>query len=129
MPARWFVRKDGPVDIEGKDRLARANDSSNAAAGWRLGAAIRAIGMTPSEFARRSGQAPNAIFNSMGGRNFPSVKTMRALYRQHDIDPAFIMFGEYRKLPMDVQDRIFAALEDETRRHAQREGGDVVNDH
>ena len=96
--------------IEAKDRLARARDSSLPAASNRFGAAIRAVGLTPTDFAKRSEQHPNAIFNSIAGRAFPSRKSMQLLYRSYRIDPAFIMFGDYGQLLTDVQDRIFDAL-------------------
>lgn len=111
MVGRGFPYKHGPMDVDAKDRLARINDSSNAAAGFRLAAAINAAGLSPTDFARRSGQHPNAIFNTIAGRSFPSVKTMKALWRVHRIDPAFVMFGDYGQLPVDVQDRIFDAMQ------------------
>lgn len=98
------------MQIEAKDRLARLNDSSDEAAGVRLRAAIAAAGLTPTAFANRIGQNPNAIFNVMRGQAFPNRMIMYSLYREYRIDPAFVMFGDYGKLPIDVQNRIFDAL-------------------
>jgi hypothetical protein len=96
--------------VEAKSRLARTGDSSKEAAGYRLAAAIKAIGQSKSEFARRSGQGVNAVINSTKGWSFPSFPSLEELYRYHRVDPAFIMFGDFGHLPVDVQDRIFEAL-------------------
>lgn len=99
------------MGIEARDRLARAGDWSDEAAGWRLEAAIRTTGLSKTAFAKKSGQQLTAVINSTKGRSHPSKQSMRALYRFYRIDPTFIMFGDYGQLPSDVQDRIFAELE------------------
>jgi transcriptional regulator with XRE-family HTH domain len=103
------------MEIRRKDRLARVGDSSRDAAATRLRGAIAAIGMTQSEFARRSGQNVSAVNNSVTALAFPSRKSLQELYRVHRIDPTFILFGDYGQLPLDVQDRLFVALENEAR--------------
>lgn len=100
------------MEIGAKERLAKSQDSSKEAAGVRLAAALKAIGIQPTDFARRSGQTPNAVYNSTNGWSYPSKRTMEALWRNHQIDPTFILFGHWGHLPVDVQDRIFAALAD-----------------
>ena len=95
------------MTIENRDRLARTGDHATIATGIRLRAAILAAGLTPTTFARRSGQRPNAVFNSLGGRSYPSIPSLHALYRAHRIDPAFLLFGDYCHLSTEVQDRIF----------------------
>lgn len=97
-----------------RDRVAKVGDSSKEAVALRMRAAIRAAGTNPTDFARRSGQQPNAVFNTLGGRSFPSIPSLRALYRSHRIDPAFVLFGDYGHLPADVQDAVFSALESAT---------------
>lgn len=111
LSERLRALKNSPMGIEAKDRLARAGDWSDKAAGFRLEAAIRATGLAKTAFAERSGQQLTAIINSTKGRSHPSKQSMRALYRFFRIDPTFIMFGDYGQLPADVQDRIFAELE------------------
>lgn len=100
------------MDAQHKDRLARVGDSGKKANAARLKAAIASLGMSQSEFARRSGQQPTALSNSLSGMVFPSRRTLQELYRSHQIDPTFIQFGDYGQMPVAVQDRIFAALED-----------------
>ena len=99
------------MDMTAKLQLARVGDSSDKAAGRRLAAAIQAIGMSKSGFAEASGQKPNAVINSTNGWSFPSKASIELLYREHRIDPIFIMFGNYSHLPSDVQERVFDALQ------------------
>lgn len=112
------------MTIEALDRLARTGEATKDATAIRLRAAIHAAGMTPTIFARRSGQQPNAVFNSLGARSFPSIPSLHTLYRSHRIDPAFVLFGDYRHLPTDVQDGIFSALEAAASARDQSEDSD-----
>jgi transcriptional regulator with XRE-family HTH domain len=99
------------MDIPRKDKLARLGESSKAATAARLRGAIRATGMAQAEFARRSGQNASSLHASLSEITFPSRRTLQELYRTHRIDPTFILFGDYGQMPIDVQDRVFLALE------------------
>jgi len=105
------------MDAQRKDRLARVGDSGKAATAARLVGAIASTGLSKSEFARRSGQQQSALSNSLSGMVFPSRRSLQELYRAHRIDPTFILFGDYGQMPMPVQDRVFAALD-----QAERDG-------
>lgn len=99
------------MDPEGLHRLLRLNDYSDEATGFRLAAALRVIGMSPTDFARSANQQPQAVFNIIAGRAFPNREILRTLLRRHRIDPAYIMFGEYSNLPYETQMRMFDALQ------------------
>jgi transcriptional regulator with XRE-family HTH domain len=100
-----------PMETARRQQLARSGDWSREATAVRFRGAIRAVGLTQSEFARRSGQTPTAVNNTAKAVAFPSRRTMQELYRTHRIDPTFILFGDFGQMPMDVQDRVFLALE------------------
>lgn len=84
-------------------KLVRMDDPSREAAQLRLAASIEAIGMTKTEFGLQIGQKVAAITNATTGNNHPSREAMHYLWKHHDIDPAFIMFGAFRHVGTDLR--------------------------
>lgn len=98
------------MDIKEKERLARRLDDSVQACAWRLRAALIFAGVKQKEAAEEIGLSETALSNAKKGLNYPSLPTMRWLYRQHRIDFNFLMAGEFSQLPSDVQLKLFDAL-------------------
>ena len=44
------------------------------------------------------------------GKAHPKLGAIRYLYRQYDISFDFILYGDFRRLPADIQERIFDAM-------------------
>lgn len=103
------------MDYDEKSALARTGDSSKEAAALRLRAARAAIGLGQTELGKAAKITKAAISNSENAQSFPGRSVMIYLYREHRIDLNFMICGEFSQLPGDVQDRLFAALEDEER--------------
>jgi transcriptional regulator with XRE-family HTH domain len=99
------------MDINEKERLARRHDDSKAACATRLAAALATTGMKQKEIASQAGIGEANISNAKKALNYPTMPLMRWLYRGHRIDFNFLMAGEFAQLPADVQDRLFAALQ------------------
>jgi transcriptional regulator with XRE-family HTH domain len=101
------------MDINEKERLARRHDDSLKACAARLSAALATTGMKQKLIAQEVGIGEAAISNAKSGLNYPKMPIMRWLYRGHRIDFNFLMAGEFSQLPLDVQDRLFAALKEQ----------------
>lgn len=92
------------------NKLAMLGDHSQKACGIRLNAARRSTGMSKSEFCKEAGLTTNALRNQVKGLVFPANHLMIYLYRSFQIDPIFILHGDFMQLPRAIQDRIFEEL-------------------
>ncbi|MFC4731762.1 helix-turn-helix domain-containing protein [Salipiger abyssi] len=101
------------MNYEEKSALARTGDFSKEAAALRLRAARNAAGLGQAELGKAAKITKAAISNSENAQSYPGRSVMIYLYREHRIDLNFMICGEFAQLPGDVQDRLFAALEDE----------------
>ena len=99
------------MDYAQFERLSRKGDASKEACGLRFRAALRALNMSQTAFARLTKQKQGAISNAMRGANFPSRESMEHLYRAYGIDFNYIMIGAVGSVPGDMQMRLYVALE------------------
>lgn len=99
------------MDYARFERLARKGDTSKEACGLRFRAALHALNISQSGFARLTGQRQGAISNAMRGDNYPSRDSMEYLYRAYGIDFNFMLIGAAGSVPGDMQLRLYAALE------------------
>lgn len=107
---------------DAKQQLLRTGDWSREAMQARLTASLEAAGMNKASLARAIGVTPSGIGNMTTGMNHPSPEAMRYLFEHHDIDPTFIMSGRYSRLPVDVLERICAAMLSQRKAPGRREG-------
>jgi transcriptional regulator with XRE-family HTH domain len=98
------------VDHDEKRALARYADISTEAASFRLRAARLSLGLTQKEMADEVGAKPGSYSTYETGRVHPPLAVIRHLYRAYNIDFNFILYGDFRRLPADTQERIFDAL-------------------
>lgn len=99
------------MDVRRLEEMALPGDTTPAAVGLRLRAAMHVAGMTQTELARMIGKTQGAIGNAVRGDNYPSVQALQQLYRATRIDFNFFLIGATSQLPADVQIRLLVALE------------------
>jgi len=87
----------------------------------RLRAARKYTGLNQKQFAEAAGTSNTVVNNAEAGITAPSREVMRYLYRAHRIDFNFQMNGDFAQLPGDVQEQLFAHLEDATNEWDRRE--------
>ncbi|MBU3262091.1 helix-turn-helix domain-containing protein [Roseovarius sp. PS-C2] len=98
------------MTYEDKTKLARTGDTSKEAAGIRLTAARKSIGLSQADLGKAVKVTKAAINNAESAMSYPSRNLMIYLYRQHRIDLNFMVCGDYAQLPGDIQDRLFEKL-------------------
>jgi transcriptional regulator with XRE-family HTH domain len=100
------------MDHEARRRLARTGDISKGAASFRLRAARQSLLPRRSQkaMAQEFGVPITTYAAWENGDVFPSAEVIRHFLLEHDIDFNFVMFGDWRRLPVDVQERVFDSM-------------------
>lgn len=100
------------MDFDAKQRLARTGDVSNDAASFRLRAGRESLEPKISQkaMAERLGVPQTTYASWETGDAYPPPPIIRHFRREHDIDFEFVMYGDWRRLPGDVQERVFDAM-------------------
>lgn len=109
------------MDTAQKQSLAMINDFSQEAAAIRARAARTFAGLNQGQLAEIIGTRNTTISNIEKGLQFPSRALLQYFFHEHRLDFNFMMAGLYATLPGDVQDRIFAHLEDARNEWDRRE--------
>lgn len=104
------VNRASRVDHEEKRELARLSDISTEATSFRMRAARMALGLSSKDMAEQLGMPATSYGAYENGKAHPKLAAIRYLYRQYDINFDFILYGDFRRLPADIQERIFAAM-------------------
>lgn len=99
------------MTFDEKTVLARFGDNDMEAASLRLRASREAIGLSQEQVGVEIGRKKPAISAMENARSYPSWGIMSYFYKQHRIDFNFLVMGDFRGLPADVSERIFAELE------------------
>jgi transcriptional regulator with XRE-family HTH domain len=113
------------MDYDEKQRLARTGDVSNAAASFRLRAARETLEPRISQkaMAERLGVPQTTYASWETGDAYPPPTAIRHFRREYEFSFDFIMYGDWRRLPGDVRERVFdamLALEAKTGRRSDR---------
>ena len=98
------------VDHDEKQALARFADISTDATAWRMRASRMALGLNSKEMAEQLKMPTTSYSAYENGKAHPKLAAIRYLYRQYDISFDFILYGDFRRLPADLQQRIFDAM-------------------
>jgi transcriptional regulator with XRE-family HTH domain len=100
------------MDYDEKQRLARTGDVSNAAASFRLRAARESLEPRVSQkaMAEQYGVPVTTYASWETGDAYPTPDVIRHFRREHEFSFDFIMYGDWRRLPGDVQERVFDAM-------------------
>ncbi len=100
------------MEHEEKQRLARSGDVSKEAVSYRLRAAREAIRPRRSQksMAEEFGVAISTYASWEIGDVFPSVEVIRHFRREYEFTFDFIIYGDWLRLPGDVQERVFDAM-------------------
>jgi transcriptional regulator with XRE-family HTH domain len=106
---------------ETKQRLARQNDTGLAASAIRLRAARKLAGKDQREMAAECNVKNTVLSNAENGQTYPSREILSAYWRGYRIDFNFLINGDFAQLPLDLQERLFPALEDATNEWDRKE--------
>ena len=98
------------MDHEEKRELARLGDISTEATSFRMRAARMALGMSSKDMAEELGMPATSYGAYENGKAHPKLAAIRYLYRQYDINFDFILYGDFRRLPAELQERVFDAM-------------------
>jgi transcriptional regulator with XRE-family HTH domain len=90
--------------------LAQFGDISTEATSFRMRACRMALGLSSKEMAAELGMPPTSYGAYENGKAHPKLAAIRHLYRQYDINFDFILYGDFRRLPADIQARVFDAM-------------------
>lgn len=89
------------------DTSFMTGDVSKEACGYRIGLAVKSLGVTQLELSRRIGVTSTTLNNMVKGRQIPSTKVMHFLNDKHGIDYNFVIAGIYKQLPHQVVSDLF----------------------
>lgn len=103
------------LTLSDKMRLAMTGQSDNNAASRRVLAARKALGLSQDSLAVKIRRKETTITAIEKGRQLPSWQLMMWFHETHRIDPSFFVAGEFRQLPSEVAEPLFAALLDEAK--------------
>ena len=100
------------MDFEEKQRLARTGDVSNDAASFRLRAARECLEPRISQkaMAELLGVPQTTYASYETGDAYPPPAIIRYFRREHEFSFDFIMYGDWRRLHGDLQERVFDAM-------------------
>ena len=100
------------MNFDEKQRLARTGDISNEAASFRLRASREALESRISQKAMAEvlGVPQTTYASYETGDAYPPPAVIRHFRREHDFSFDFIMYGDWRRLPGDLQERVFDAM-------------------
>jgi transcriptional regulator with XRE-family HTH domain len=101
-----------PMDHEEKERLARKGDVSKEAVSLRLRAARESLLPRRSQksMAEEFGVPISTYASWENADVFPSVEVIRHFRREYEFTFDFIIYGDWLRLPADVQERVFDAM-------------------
>ena len=101
-----------PMEYEVKARLARTGDVSKDAVSLRLRAARESLLPRRSQksMAEEFGVAISTYASWENADVFPSVEVIRHFRREYEFTFDFIIYGDWLRLPGDVQERVFDAM-------------------
>ncbi|MEL8055945.1 MAG: helix-turn-helix transcriptional regulator [Pseudomonadota bacterium] len=93
------------------DELAQPGVMTNEQAAFRI-VALRSMAQIKSrrEIGEMIHVTEDAITKVEHGDNRPSWELMVKLYEYTNVDPTFIVTGDYDRLPVSVRDELFAHL-------------------
>jgi transcriptional regulator with XRE-family HTH domain len=100
------------MDYEEKERLARKGDVSKEAVSLRLRAARESLLPRRSQkaMAEEFGVPISTYASWENADDFPSVEVIRHFRREYEFTFDFIIYGDWLRLPGDVQERVFDAM-------------------
>jgi transcriptional regulator with XRE-family HTH domain len=100
------------MDLAEKRRLARYGDITREAAAFRLRAARGALRPHRSQkaMADELGLRATTYASYETGDVFPATDVVRHFLEHYDVDFNFIMFGDWRRLPSELCERLFDAM-------------------
>jgi len=107
-----------------RQALARFGDTSIEAASFRLRAARMALGVDQKTMAAVLDMPSSSYASYETAKAYPTVEVMRHFRREHDISFDFVIYGDYRRLPVETADGVFAAMRDIAARRGRAEGSD-----
>ena len=93
-----------------RQALARFGDTSIEAASFRLRAARMALGVDQKTMAAALDMPSSSYASYETAKAYPSIEVMRHFRREHDISFDFVIYGDYRRLPVETADQVFAAM-------------------
>jgi transcriptional regulator with XRE-family HTH domain len=102
--------------------LARFGDTSIEAASFRLRAARMAIGVDQKTMAATLDMPSSSYASYETAKAYPTIDVMRHFRLEHDISFDFVIFGDFRRLPVETAERVFAAMRDIEARRGRAEG-------
>jgi transcriptional regulator with XRE-family HTH domain len=102
--------------------LARYADTSIEAASFRLRAARMAIGVDQKTMAATLDMPSSSYASYETAKAYPTIEVMRHFRREHDFSFDFLIFGDFRRLPIETAERVFAAMRDIEARKGRAEG-------
>ena len=102
--------------------LARFGDTSIEAASFRLRAARMAIGVDQKTMAATLDMPSSSYASYETSKAYPTIEVMRHFRREHEISFDFLIFGDFRRLPVETAERVFAAMRDIEERRGRAEG-------
>ena len=95
-----------------RDVLARYADTSGEATSFRLRAARMALGVDQKTMAAALNLPASSYASYETAKAYPSIPVMRHFRREHDIGFDFLIYGDFRRLPVEIAERVFAAMRD-----------------
>jgi transcriptional regulator with XRE-family HTH domain len=107
---------------EQKQRLARQNDTGLVASAIRLRAARKIAGRDQRDMAVECDVSNTVLSNAENGLTYPGREILSAYWRGYRIDFNFLINGDFAQLPLDLQERLFPALEAATSEWDRKEG-------
>jgi transcriptional regulator with XRE-family HTH domain len=107
---------------EDRQALTRFGDTSIEAASFRLRAARMALGVDQKTMAAALDMPSSSYASYETAKAYPSIEVMRHFRREHDISFDFVIYGDFRRLPVEIAERVFAAMRDIAARKGRAEG-------
>jgi DNA-binding XRE family transcriptional regulator len=119
-----IVGQEGRIRMQQDERhaLARFADTSIEAASFRLRAARMALGVDQKTMAAALDMPSSSYASYETAKAYPSIEVMRHFRREHDISFDFVIYGDFRRLPVETAERVFAAMRDIEARKGRAEG-------
>ena len=105
-----------------RQALARYGDTSIEAASFRLRAARMALGVDQKTMAATLDLPSSSYASYETAKAYPTIDVMRHFRLEHDVSFDFVIFGDYRRLPVETAERVFAAMRDIEDRRGRAEG-------
>jgi transcriptional regulator with XRE-family HTH domain len=107
-----------------RQALARFGDTSIEAASFRLRAARMALGVDQKTMAGVLDMPSSSYASYETAKAYPTIEVMRHFRQEHDISFDFVIYGDFRRLPVETAERVFAAMRDIAARKGRAESSD-----